>query len=237
MSIRILLVEDEEHLQNVIAMNLELEGYKVQIAGTGNEGVKVFRGGRFDLVILDVMLPEMDGYTVCKTIRLENKQVPILFLTAKGSGADRINGLKLGADDYLVKPFNLEELLLRVKNLLKRSTNSESVILVDLEQVQIGSCHVNFKTFEVETVSGVINNLSKREMYLLKLLVEKEGQVVSREEILETIWGYEVYPSTRTIDNYILAFRKYFEPNPKQPQYFHSIRGVGYKFTQSQSKQ
>jgi two-component system alkaline phosphatase synthesis response regulator PhoP len=237
MSIRILLVEDEEHLQNVIAMNLELEGYKVQIAGTGNEGVKVFRGGRFDLVILDVMLPEMDGYTVCKTIRLENKQVPILFLTAKGSGADRINGLKLGADDYLVKPFNLEELLLRVKNLLKRSTNSESVTLVDLEQVQIGNCQVNFKTFEVETVSGVINNLSKREMYLLKLLVEKEGQVVSREEILETIWGYEVYPSTRTIDNYILAFRKYFEPNPKQPQYFHSIRGVGYKFTQSQSKQ
>jgi two-component system alkaline phosphatase synthesis response regulator PhoP len=237
MSIRILLVEDEEHLQNVIAMNLELEGYKVQIAGTGNEGVKVFRGGRFDLVILDVMLPEMDGYTVCKTIRLENKQVPILFLTAKGSGADRINGLKLGADDYLVKPFNLEELLLRVKNLLKRSTNSESVTLVDLEQVQIGNCQVNFKTFEVETVSGLINNLSKREMYLLKLLVEKEGQVVSREEILETIWGYEVYPSTRTIDNYILAFRKYFEPNPKQPQYFHSIRGVGYKFTQSQSKQ
>jgi len=237
MSIRILLVEDEEHLQSVIAMNLDLEGYKVQIASTGNEGVKVFRGGRFDLVILDVMLPEMDGYTVCKTIRLENKQVPILFLTAKGSGADRINGLKLGADDYLVKPFNLEELLLRVKNLLKRSTNNESVTLVDLEQVQIGNCHVNFKTFEVETGTGVINNLSKREMYLLKLLVEKEGQVVSREEILETIWGYEVYPSTRTIDNYILAFRKYFEPNPKQPQYFHSIRGVGYKFTQSQSKQ
>lgn len=231
MSIRILLVEDEEHLQNVIAMNLELEGYKVQIAATGNEGVKVFRGGRFDLVILDVMLPEMDGYTVCKTIRLENKQVPILFLTAKGSGADRIEGLKLGADDYLVKPFNLEELLLRVKNLLKRSIANETISVVDIKEVNIGSCKVNFKTFEIETVSGELNSLSKREMYLLKLLVEKEGQVVSREEILETIWGYEVYPSTRTIDNYILAFRKYFEPNPKQPQYFHSIRGVGYKFT------
>ena len=231
MSIRILLVEDEEHLQNVIAMNLELEGYKVQIAATGNEGVKVFRGGRFDLVILDVMLPEMDGYTVCKTIRLENKQVPILFLTAKGSGADRIEGLKLGADDYLVKPFNLEELLLRVKNLLKRSIANETVSVADIKEVNIGSCKVNFKTFEIETVSGELNSLSKREMYLLKLLVEKEGQVVSREEILETIWGYEVYPSTRTIDNYILAFRKYFEPNPKQPQYFHSIRGVGYKFT------
>ena len=231
MNIRILLVEDEEHLQNVIAMNLELEGYKVQIAATGNEGVKVFRGGRFDLVILDVMLPEMDGYTVCKTIRLENKQVPILFLTAKGSGADRIEGLKLGADDYLVKPFNLEELLLRVKNLLKRSIANETVSVADIKEVNIGSCKVNFKTFEIETVSGELNSLSKREMYLLKLLVEKEGQVVSREEILETIWGYEVYPSTRTIDNYILAFRKYFEPNPKQPQYFHSIRGVGYKFT------
>lgn len=231
MSIRILLVEDEEHLQNVIAMNLELEGYKVQIAATGNEGVKVFRGGRFDMVILDVMLPEMDGYTVCKTIRLENKQVPILFLTAKGSGSDRIEGLKLGADDYLVKPFNLEELLLRVKNLLKRSSINDTVSVIDIKQVNIGSCLVNFKTFEIETVAGEKNTLSKREMYLLKLLVEKEGQVVSREEILETIWGYEVYPSTRTIDNYILAFRKYFEPNPKQPQYFHSIRGVGYKFT------
>ncbi|MFT6845487.1 MAG: two-component system alkaline phosphatase synthesis response regulator PhoP [Flavobacteriales bacterium] len=230
MNIRILLVEDEEHLQNVIGMNLELEGYKVYKSSTGADGIKQFRGGRFDLVILDVMLPEMDGFTVCKTIRLENKQVPILFLTAKGSGSDRIEGLKIGADDYLVKPFNLEELLLRVKNLLKRTHLDTNVAVEDIQEVKIGAAHANFKTFEILTVDGVKTTLSKREMFLLKLLIERKGEVVSREEILETIWGYEVYPSTRTIDNYILAFRKYFEPQPKEPKYFHSVRGVGYKF-------
>lgn len=232
MSIRILLVEDEEHLQDVLSMNLEMEGYKVSVASTGAEALKLFKGARFDLVVLDVMLPEMDGFTVCKTIRLENKQVPILFLTAKGSEADRVEGLKIGGDDYLVKPFNLEELLLRVKNLLKRINYfSEKQQVQDLEEINIGDCHANFKTFEVKTIKGETLSLSKRETLLLKMLVERDGEVVSREEILETIWGYEVYPSTRTIDNYILSFRKYFEENPKTPRFFHSIRGVGYKFT------
>ena len=229
MSIRILLVEDEESLQETIAMNLDLEGYRVVTASSGGEALKQFRGGRYDLIILDVMLPEMDGFSVCKTIRLENKKVPILFLTAKGNSQDRVEGLKIGGDDYLVKPFNLEELLLRVSNLLKRTLTEESPKNEAPEEVNIGKCKVNFSTFEIVTVDNEVKQLSKREMYLLKLLVERKNQVVSREEILETVWGYEVYPSTRTIDNYILAFRKYFEPNPKEPIFFYSVRGVGYK--------
>jgi len=191
-------------------------------------GVDTFRSGRFDLIILDVMLPVMDGYMVCQTIRLEDAKVPILFLTAKDSGADRVQGLKIGADDYLTKPFNLEELLLRVEKLILRS--DPQPVAVPQEYV-FGKCTVNFLTYEIQTVDGEQKTLSRREAMLLKLLIERKSEVVSRAEILETVWGYDVYPSSRTIDNYILSFRKCFEINPKEPVHFHSVRGVGYKFT------
>jgi two-component system alkaline phosphatase synthesis response regulator PhoP len=229
MSAKILLVEDEESLSEVIKLNLELEGYRVSVCDTGRDAVQKFRSERFDIVLLDVMLPEMDGFTVCQTIRLENSRVPILFLTAKNSSADRIFGLKIGGDDYLSKPFNLEELLLRVEKLLLRS--AESTPRSSSETLRIGKSTVNTRTFEVMTWKGEQLVLTKREIMLLKLLNDRAGEVVSRELILETVWGYDVYPSTRTIDNYILAFRKYFEPNPREPQHFHSIRGVGYKLT------
>lgn len=227
-TIRILLVEDEQSLADTIRLNLELEGYRVQTATDGKKALKAFRQERFDLIILDVMLPEMDGFTVCEAIRLDNQEIPILFLTAKHSSADRVNGLKMGADDYLTKPFNLEELLLRVQNLLKRSRKDEKTSLnngYDFDGYQI-----NFSEMSVATPLGSKINLTKKENALLKLLVERKNEVVSREHILETVWGYDIYPSTRTIDNFIVTFRKYFEKDPGNPRHFHSVRGVGYKF-------
>ncbi len=225
---KILLVEDEEHLLKTIQLNLDLESYLVFTATNGIDALKEFRKQSFDLIILDVMLPEMSGFDVCEEIRKENTSVPILFLTAKASSEDRINGLKLGADDYLTKPFNLEELLLRVQILLRRSN-----VVADksIDSYSFGNNKVNFITYEIQDVNGEKREITKREIAVLKLLIDKKGEVVSREEILDKVWGTDVYPSSRTIDNYILSFRKYFEPNQREPLYFHSIRGVGYKFT------
>ncbi len=226
---KVLLVEDEEHLLKTIQLNLELEGYVVVSAVTGIDALKEFRKQAFDLIVLDVMLPEMNGFDVCEEIRKENTLVPVLFLTAKASSEDRITGLKLGADDYLTKPFNLEELLLRVQILLRRSGG---VSEKSLDVYMFGNNQINFNTFEITDTNGEKREITKREIALLKLLIERKGEVVSREEILDQVWGTDVYPSSRTIDNYILSFRKYFEPNQREPQYFHSIRGVGYKFTE-----
>jgi two-component system alkaline phosphatase synthesis response regulator PhoP len=230
MNIRILLVEDEQSLSDTIKLNLELEGYKVQAVGDGKKALRAFRQERFDLIVLDVMLPEMDGFTVCESIRLENQQVPILFLTAKHSSTDRINGLKIGGDDYLTKPFNLEELLLRVQILLKRSLASQEM-KTNINAFDFDGFNINFSEMQVTTPEAKIINLTKKENALLKLLIERKNEVVSREHILETVWGYDIYPSTRTIDNFIVSFRKYFETDPSNPQHFHSVRGVGYKFT------
>lgn len=227
---RILLVEDEEHLLDVIKLNLDMEGYDVLCATSGSEALELFDKNRVDLILLDVMLPEVDGFTVCQTIRLKNPKVPIIIITAKNTSSDRVHGLKLGADDYLAKPFNLEELLLRVQNLLRRSEMQHAV--PELSEFSFGQNSVNFVTYEIKSYTGEKATLSEKEVKLLKLLIERRNEVISRDEILETIWGYNVYPSTRTIDNYILAFRKYFEETPRQPRYFHSVRGVGYKFAQ-----
>lgn len=228
MSYKILLVEDEESLLDIIKLNLELEGYEVTPVSNGRVALQEVRKNRYDLLILDVMLPEMDGFSICQAVRLENNPVPILFLTAKNSSEDRVYGLKIGGDDYLSKPFNLEELLLRVQLLLKRNhgvTNKPEDVL------KFGNCEVNFITYEAKGYDGKKHPVTKREILLLKLLSERKNEVVSREEILEKIWGEDVSTTTRTIDNYIVAFRKYFEENPKEPKYFHSIRSVGYRFT------
>ena len=224
---RILLVEDEQSLSETIKLNLELEGYTVQTAKDGKSALRIFKGERFNLVILDVMLPEMDGFTVCESIRLENNEIPILFLTAKNSSADRINGLKIGADDYLTKPFNLEELLLRVQNLLRRSVKTSEN--AGISEYQIGDKKINFAQLEINRENEIIR-LTRKEALLLKLLIERRNEVVSREHILETVWGYDIYPSTRTIDNFIVSFRKYFEKDPGNPQFFQSVRGIGYRF-------
>ncbi len=204
-----------------------MEGYEVSAVNNGKTALEEFAGKRFDLVILDVMLPEVDGFTICQTIRLENTKVPILFLTAKSSAEDRIFGLKIGGDDYLTKPFNLDEFLLRVQALLKRGS---SEIDKSLDTFDFGNCHLDFNAFTIRDIHNKEHQLSSKEMKLLRLFVERRNEVLSRETILETVWGYDVFPSTRTIDNYILAFRKYFEKDPKDPQHFLSIRSVGYKF-------
>jgi two-component system alkaline phosphatase synthesis response regulator PhoP len=226
---RILLVEDEEHLLEAVKLNLELEGYHVTTATDGKKALKLFKEERLNLVILDVMLPEIDGFKVAETIRLENSDIPILFLTAKNTSEDRVAGLKRGADDYLTKPFNLEELILRVGILVKRSLKGEEH--KQLNSYKIGDKTINFNNYELVDVNGNVTSLTKKETMLLKLLIERKGDAVSRETILETVWNYDVYPSTRTIDNFILSFRKYFEQDSKNPKHFHSIRGVGYKYT------
>lgn len=226
---RILLVEDEPHILEGIKLNLELEGYEVVNAITGSEAIKIFKKGRFDLIILDVMIPDINGFDVCQTIRLEDGSTPIMFLSARGTAEDRVIGLKSGADDYLVKPFNLEELLLRVKVLVNRGKGKD--VNESTNIYRIGKASVNFITFEVTEDDKIVYNMSSKEAKLLRLLIDKKNEVVSRDYILETIWGYDVYPTTRTIDNYILSYRKLFEEDSRNPQYFHSVRGVGYKFT------
>jgi len=224
---RILLVEDEEQLRKIIKMNLELDGYEVIATDNGRKALELAEGQHFDLMILDVMLPEVNGFQICEQVRLRNSKVGIIIISAKDTSNDRITGLKLGADDYLTKPFNLEELLLRVQNLLKRSSEENAK---DLEKYSFSGNDINFVTYDAHGINGEFR-LTKKEVLLLKLLIERQGEVVSRQQILQTVWGYDIYPSTRTIDNFILSFRKYFEKDQRDPQHFHSIRGVGYKFT------
>ncbi|HEU4719214.1 MAG TPA: response regulator transcription factor [Bacteroidia bacterium] len=225
----ILLVEDEENLLKAIRLNLELEGYEVIPAIDGESAVTIFRSSAVDLVILDVMLPLLNGFDVCEKIRETDREVPVLFLTAKAQGEDKVRGLRLGADDYITKPFNLEEFLLRVNNLLRRSPKKHLAQEM-LQEFRFGNNLVNFSTYEASNAVGSLQ-LSKREAELLKLLISRNGQVVSRGEILELLWKNEESPTGRAIDNYILNFRKYFEENPRAPRFFHSIRGVGYRFT------
>ncbi len=228
--ISILLVEDEENLQEALKLNLELEGYEITGVYDGAEALQAVQKEYFNLIILDVMLPEIDGITVCETIRLSNPDIPILILSAKNSSADRVLGLKKGADDYLTKPFNLEELLLRVNNLIKKSEKLGSKEPMP-DIYTFGKNKIDFKASEAFTRTGDKVPLTKKEIMLLKLLIENRNEVVTREKILQVVWGYNVYPTTRTIDNFILNFRKYFEEDSRDPVYFHSVRGVGYKFT------
>jgi two-component system alkaline phosphatase synthesis response regulator PhoP len=226
---QILLVEDEEHLHEALKLNLELEGYEVSSAMDGKLALDILQKAAFDLIILDIMLPNVDGFTIIEKLRLNNNQTPILVLSAKNSSFNRVQGLKLGADDYLNKPFNLEELLLRVSKLIQKATpiNTVSEQAVTFE---FDGHTINFDSLEVLLADGTVFQLTKTEALLLRLLIENKNSVVSREKILQTVWGYQVFPNTRTIDNFITAFRKYFEKDSKNPVHFISVRGVGYKF-------
>lgn len=227
----ILVVEDEESLREALVFNLEMENYEVAAVDNGQAALQAIKNEYFDLLILDIMLPELDGLSVCENIRVQNNDIPILFLSARNSSADRIEGLKRGGDDYLTKPFNLEELLLRVEKLVIKSRKIKDRSS-SLDVYQFGKCKIDFAAQEGKDKDGKTIELSKREASLLKLLIEHKGEVVSREHILQAVWGYNVYPTTRTIDNFILNFRKYFEKDTRNPRHFHSVRGVGYKFTE-----
>jgi two-component system alkaline phosphatase synthesis response regulator PhoP len=229
--ISILLVEDEENLHEALKLNLELEGYEITSAYDGASALRTVQSEYFDLIILDVMLPGMDGISVTETIRVQNNDVPILILSAKNASSDRVLGLRKGADDYLTKPFNLEELLLRIQKLIEKSKKMQEKDSLG-DQYSFGKSSIDFKAQEAVTKDGERIQLSKKEAMLLKLLIENRNEVVTREKILQAVWGYNVYPTTRTIDNFVLNFRKYFEDDSRHPKYFHSVRGVGYKYTE-----
>ncbi len=227
---RILVVEDEKDLADTIKLNLELEDYHPIVVNDGLDAISAFKEQSFDLVILDIMIPSINGIEVCENIRLQDSSVPIMFLSSKSRSEDRILGLKKGGDDYLTKPFNLEELILRISNLIARNeTNTSNTITT----YSFGKNSVDFDSYEAIGKQGKFT-LTNKESLLLKLLIENEGEVVSRERILQAVWGYSVYPSTRTIDNFVLAFRRYFEDDQKNPKFFISLRGVGYKFMNPQ---
>lgn len=224
---RILVVDDESHLADGIRENLAAEGYATDVAYDGAAGLAALSGEAFDLAILDVMMPGMDGLELCSSIRSAGNQTPVLFLTVKGAPEDRVKGFEAGGDDYLTKPFHLKELLLRVAAILKRSRWYAEAD----PNLEFGGNRIDFKTYKARAWDGTEHNLTHKEAMIVQALAEKQNEIVTREEILDRVWGYEVFPSTRTIDNFILRVRKRFERNPEEPEYFHTVRGVGYRFT------
>lgn len=224
----ILVVDDEAHLAAGIRENLEAEGYRAAVAHDGTSGLERLRAEPFDLVVLDVMMPNMDGLELCAQLRRDGIQTPVLFLTVKGAAEDRVRGFEAGGDDYLSKPFHLQELLLRVAAILRRSSWYQSSASAALE---FGGNRIDFKTYEARAWDGTAHSLTHKEAMILRVLADQPGNIVTREDILDRVWGYEVFPSTRTIDNFIVRLRKRFERNAEAPAHFHTVRGVGYRFT------
>jgi two-component system alkaline phosphatase synthesis response regulator PhoP len=224
---RLLLVEDEPGLQLALSDRLTAEGYAVATAGDGNSAITRATGEPFDVIVLDVMLPGRDGFDVAKTIRQHGVQTPILMLTARTQVVDRVVGLKLGADDYLTKPFETIELLARLEALLRRAPAGPSGMT--LERYQFGEITVDVRKAEV-TQKGELLDLSAKEFQLLKYFIEHRGATVSREELLHEVWGYSNTPSTRTVDVHVAWLRQKLEPNPRVPQYILTVHGLGYKF-------
>ena len=224
---RILVVDDEQHLADGIREILKSEGYAAELAHDGVEGLRKALAGGFDLILLDVMMPGMDGLRTCEELRRNGLHTPVLFLTVKGAPEDRIRGLEAGGDDYLAKPFHLKELLLRVSAILRRSHWYRRA----RETLGFADNTIDFLTYHATAWDGSEHTLTHKEAMILKFLVEQSGAIVPREDILDKVWGYEVYPSTRTIDNFIVRLRKRFERNPEAPEHFHTVRGVGYRFT------
>ena len=228
----ILIIEDDRHIAEGIQLNLKLQGYEVAVAGDGVAGLNMWKEIRPDLVILDIMLPGIDGLSILQSIRLEDERLPILILSAKGDPDDRIKGLAFGVDDYLAKPFNLEELLLRVDRLLKRGGwNQPSPVAAPppIDVYAFGANRIDFETNTAACHQGEIT-LTEQESKVLKLFISNRGKPLSRGKLLQIGWGYTRKTSTRTVDNFIVRFRKYFEPDPKNPIYFKSLRSVGYLF-------
>lgn len=224
---KILVVEDETHLMELLLLNLDSEGYECTPAKNGKMALELLLQNLYDLVLLDVMLPGMNGFEVMDQLMAKNIETPVIFLTARSDDKDKISGLRRGAVDYISKPFNLEELLLRINIHLKAASKKT----LRHKSIVVGDFEVNPETFEVSHKGVKTAEIGKKELLLLQLLAEQSGKVVSRETILSRIWGNEVETTTRTIDNYILTLRKLFNDDPKNPRYLHSIRGVGYKLT------
>jgi DNA-binding response OmpR family regulator len=221
----VLVIEDDGAILRGLRDNLVAESYEVITAADGAEGLRLSREKKPDLIVLDLMLPKLSGYEICKKLRDEGNRVPILMLTARGEETDRILGLDLGADDYVTKPFSIRELLARVRALLRRSEPQSP----QLDRLTFGDIVVDFPQFEARK-KGQLVEMTPKEFGVLQYLAAHPGKVVRREELLEEVWGYENYPTTRTVDNHIATLRAKLEEDPAQPQYLLTVHGVGYKF-------
>ena len=227
----VLVVEDDPHLAAGVMENLRAEGYEVTSAGTGEQALEWLAAHGCALIVLDVMLPGVDGFGVCRSLRERGDSTPVLFLTARGDPPDRVRGLEAGGDDYLAKPFHLQEFLLRVRAIVRRwewyrsaSATAATALL------RFGGNEVDFRAFRARAWNGEAQELTEKEAMILKVLAEHGGEIVSREDLLERVWGYDVFPSTRTVDNFILRLRKRFEKDPANPRHFLTVWGVGYRF-------
>ncbi len=233
---RILVVEDDDHIAEGLRLNLTLQGYEVKISIDGMTALQDWKEWKPDLIVLDIMLPEIDGVSVLRSIRLEDEKIPILVLSAKSSPDDKVECFHYGVDDYLQKPFDLNEFLLRVERLLTRFSWNQDMSFIQEQEKSHGKENYNFGTNSIDFSQAVAYcksgkvNLTEQELKLLKLFINNRGKPLSRAKLLEIGWGYTRRTETRTIDNFIVRFRKYFEDNPKKPQYFKSLRAIGYLF-------
>jgi DNA-binding response OmpR family regulator len=221
----ILVVEDDLKILRGLEMNLKFEGYAVLTAVEGHDGLKKAVESPLDLLLLDLMLPGLSGYDICRKVREQKPDVPIIMLTAKGQEIDKVAGLDLGADDYVTKPFGVSELMARIRALLRRCEPKEK----ELERYSFGNVTLDFKKYQAE-VKGQEVELSAKEYDVLRYLIEHAGEAVHRHDLLDKVWGYEAMPTTRTVDNFILDLRKKLEDDPACPEHILSVRGVGYKF-------
>lgn len=221
---RILVIEDDRTILRGLRDNLEYESYEVSTAMDGEQGYRLLQEHRPDLIILDLMIPKIDGYELCRRVRRAGIRTPILMLTARSEEVDRVRGLDLGADDYVVKPFSVAELLARIRAILRRARPETSLP----DHLQLGDVSVEFERFEA-TKAGQSLKLSRKEFGVLRLLAARAGQVVTRNELLDEVWGHESFPTTRTVDNHIASLRAKLEEDPSQPCHLITVHGVGYK--------
>lgn len=222
---RILIIEDDPAILRGLMDNLREEHFQVESVSDGVKGLERARKAQWDLLVLDVMLPGMNGFDICKALRSAGSTIPILMLTGKGEESDKVIGLEFGADDYVTKPFSVRELIARIKALLRRNSSIKTAI----EETQIDDLHVDFKKQEALRGKKAVA-MSAKEFELLKYFVEREGEVISRDKLLNEVWGYEAMPTTRTVDNYVLSLRKKIETAPSKPKHLLTVHTVGYKF-------
>lgn len=227
----ILVIEDDISILKGLVNNLRFEGYDVIESENGKQGLQLAQEHSLDLLLLDIMLPGLNGYEVCRRIKLQKPELPVIMISARGEEVDKISGLDIGADDYITKPFSVPELMARVRSVFRRLETHSAKI----EIYTFGNVKIDFKKFQT-LVNGSEVRLRTKEYAILKYLITHEGEVINRFQLLEDVWGYTVAPTTRTVDNYILEIRKKIEKDPTNPQYLISVRGAGYKFTADKGK-
>ena len=221
---RLLIIEDELPMRTALCETLQADGYKVRAAADGETGLERALSEEHDLILLDVMMPKLDGYALCRELRRRGKKTPVLMLTAKGMVDDRVDGLDAGADDYLVKPFAMRELLARVRALLRRAERESSAP----DSLTLGDTVIDFAKQTARRGAAALE-LSQKEFAMLRLLASRPGEAISREQFLDEVWEYNAWPTTRTVDNFIAALRAKLEPDPDRPRYIETVRGTGYR--------